>query len=112
LEVVAVELAMVDLEALVALHLPFQLQQTVVALVEAHKIKPVVKEDLAAEAVEPLVVQAVKVIHLLNLHPLLLHKVMMVVTQAMQELVVAELVVPVVALVDKVVTEVVAVLHP
>jgi hypothetical protein len=101
LEVVAVELAMVDLEVLVALHLPFQLQQTVVALV-----------DLEAEAVEPLVVQAVKVIHLLNLHLLLLHKVMMVATQAMQELVVAELVVPAVALVNQVVAEVVAVLHP
>ena len=79
------ELAMVDLEALVALHLPFQLQQTVVALVEAHKIKPVVKEDLAVEAVEPLVVQAVEVTHLLNLHLLLLHKVIMEVMAAMLE---------------------------
>ena len=103
------ELEVVDQEALVALHLPFQLQQTVVALVEAHKIKPVVKEDLAAEAVVPLVVQAVKVTHLLNLLPQLPIKVKMVVTQAMQELVAAGLVVPAVALVVKVVVAVMAV---
>jgi hypothetical protein len=109
--VAAAEQVVPELVAAVELHLFSLLQLTAAAQEEAYNLNLAVKAAQEEAAVELQTDLAVKVIHPLNLHLLLLHKVIMEVMAAMLEEAAAAQTAAEVMLAVKVVRAAVAVLH-